>query len=122
MRLFWKQWKPHKGKQEKCQRVLDTNESEYIKIEAHHEGLVTEELFREAQKAIRVCKKREAYHEEEKACQSKKVQILSAVSKMKERKRSLEIQAEHCKTNRLDLYYQWKDGLLRRNMQPGKVN
>lgn len=24
-------------------------ESEYIKIEGHHEGLVTEELFREAQ-------------------------------------------------------------------------
>ena len=48
----------------------------------------------------------EAYHEEEKACQGKKVQILSAVSKMKERKRILEIQAEHCKANRLDLYYQ----------------
>lgn len=54
----------------------------------------------------------ETYHEEEKACQSKKVQILSAVSKMKERKRILEIQAEHCKTNRLDLYYQWKEGRI----------
>ncbi len=50
-------------------------ESEYIKIEGHHESLVTEDLFREAQ-------------------QSKKVQILSAVSRMKERKRALEIQAE----------------------------
>lgn len=54
----------------------------------------------------------EAYHEEEKACQSKKVQILSAVSKMKERRRILEIQAEHCKANRLDLYYQWKEGRI----------
>ena len=54
----------------------------------------------------------EAYHEEEKACQSKKVQILSVVSKMKERKRILEIQAEHCKSNRLDLYYQWKEGRI----------
>ena len=35
-------------------------ESEYIKIEGHHERLVTEELFREAQKAIRVRGKREA--------------------------------------------------------------
>lgn len=154
-------------------------ESEYIKTEGHHEGLVTEELFREAQKTIRVRRKREAYkkeenpsplkgkvkcgccgysmslkravkkqyyycrmgsgcgsylkigleplekavwgvlqklaeayHEEEKACQSKKVQILSAVSKMKERKRILEIQAEHCKTSRLDLYYQWKEGRI----------
>ena len=54
----------------------------------------------------------ETYHEEEKACQSKKVQILSAVSKMRERKRVLEIQAEHCKANRLDLYYQWKEGRI----------
>ena len=52
------------------------------------------------------------YHEKEKACQSIKVQILSAVSKMKERKRILEVQAEHCKTNRLDLYYQWKEGRI----------
>ena len=52
----------------------------------------------------------EAYQEEEKECQSKKVQILSAVSKMKEKKRILEIQAEHCKASRLDLYYQWKEG------------
>lgn len=54
----------------------------------------------------------EAYHEEEKECQRKKVQILSAVSKMKERKRILEIQAEHCKASRLDLYYQWKEGRI----------
>ena len=154
-------------------------ESEYIKIEGHHEGLVTEELFREAQKAIRVRRKREAYkkeenpspikgkvkcgccgysmslksaikkkyyycrmgsgcgsyleigleplektvwsvlqklaeayHEEERECQSKKVQILSAVSKMKERKKILEIQAEHCKASRLNLYYQWKEGRI----------
>lgn len=154
-------------------------ESEYIKIEGHHEGLVTEELFREAQKAIKVRGKREtykkeenpsplkgkvkcgccgysmslkhavkkkyyycrmgsgcgsylkigleplektvwnvlqklaeAYHEEEKACQSKKVQILTAVSKMKDRRMLLEIQAEHCKANRLDLYYQWKEGQI----------
>ncbi|MCI8978982.1 MAG: hypothetical protein HFI99_18755 [Lachnospiraceae bacterium] len=40
-------------------------ESEYIKIEGRHEGLVAEELFREAQKAIRVRNKREAYKKEE---------------------------------------------------------
>lgn len=33
--------------------IKRNEESEYIKIEEHHEGLVTEELFREAQKAIR---------------------------------------------------------------------
>lgn len=154
-------------------------ESEYVKIEGHHEGLVAEELFREAQNAVKVRKKREAYkkeenpsplkgkvkcgccgygmslkrtvkkqyyycrmgsgcgsylkiglellektvwrvlqklaeayHEEEGAHQSKKVQILSAVSRMKEQKRILEIQAEHCKGSRLDLYYQWKKGQL----------
>ena len=54
----------------------------------------------------------ETYHEEEKACQSKKVQILTAVSKIKDRRRLLEIQAEHCKANRLDLYYQWKEGQI----------
>lgn len=54
----------------------------------------------------------EAYHEEEKAYQNKKAQILSAFSKMKERKRILEIQADHCKTNQLDLYYQWKKGRI----------
>ncbi|MCI8978984.1 MAG: hypothetical protein HFI99_18765 [Lachnospiraceae bacterium] len=24
----------------------------------------------------------------------------------------MEVQAEHCKTNRLDLYYQWKEGRI----------
>ena len=154
-------------------------ESEYIKIEGHHESLVTEELFWEAQKAIRERGKRkpykkeenpsplkgkvkcgccgysmslkhtvkrkyyycrmgsgcgsylkigleplenavwsvlqklaETYREESEAHQSKKMQILSAVSKMKERKRVLEMQAEHCKASRLELYYQWKNGKL----------
>lgn len=40
------------------------------------------------------------------------MQILSAVSKMKERKKILEMQAEHCKSSRLDLYYQWKEGRI----------
>ncbi len=31
---------------------------------------------------------------------------------MREQKRILEIQAEHCKSSRLDLYYQWKKGQL----------
>ncbi len=31
---------------------------------------------------------------------------------MKERRRVLEIQSEHCKNSRLDLYYQWKNGQL----------
>lgn len=152
-------------------------ESEYIKIEGHHESLVTEGLFQEAQKAIRVRGKRkpyakeenpsplkgkvkcgccgysmslkstskkkyyycrmgsgcgsylkielkslenavwsvlqklaETYREEDETRQSKKVQIFSAVSRMKGRKRALEIQAEHCKASRLELYYQWKNG------------
>ena len=42
-------------------------ESEYIKIEGHHETLVTEELFREAQKVIRVRRKREAYKKRRKS-------------------------------------------------------
>ncbi len=40
-------------------------ESEYVKIERHHESIVAEELFREAQKAIKVRKKREMYKKEE---------------------------------------------------------
>lgn len=65
----------------------------------------------------------EVYHEEEKSCQSKKMQILSAVSKMKERKKILEMQAEHCKSSRLDLYYQWKEGrIAKENMQSRKMN
>lgn len=154
-------------------------ESEYVKIEGHHESLVTEELFREAQKAVRVRGKRkpykkeenpsplkgkvkcgccgysmslkhtvrkkyyycrmgsgcgsylkieleplekavwsvlqklaETYREESEAHQSKKMQIVSAVSKMKERKRALEMQTEHCKASRVELYYQWKKGKL----------
>ncbi len=54
----------------------------------------------------------EAYHKEEEAYQNKKVQILLAVPKMKERRWVLEIQSEHCKNSRLDLYYQWKNGQL----------
>ncbi len=65
----------------------------------------------------------ETYQEEGEAQQSKKVQILSAVSKMKERKQALEIQAEHCKASRLNLYYQWKKGSLqRKGMQQRKRN
>lgn len=63
----------------------------------------------------------EAYHGEEKACQSKKVQILSAVSKMKEKK-ILEIQAEHCKTSRLNLYRRWKEGRLSKEEYVAKKN
>ncbi len=54
----------------------------------------------------------ETYQEEGEAQQSKRAQILSAVSKMKERKQALKIQAEHCKASRLNLYYQWKKGQL----------
>ncbi|MEY8323918.1 hypothetical protein AALB47_08385 [Lachnospiraceae bacterium 54-11] len=65
----------------------------------------------------------ETYHEEEKACQSKKVQILSAVSKMKERKRILEIQAELVRpTGWICIINGKKGGLLRRNMQSGRMN
>lgn len=31
---------------------------------------------------------------------------------MKEKKKSLEMQADYCKSNRLDLYRQWKEGRL----------
>ena len=59
----------------------------------------------------------ETYHEKEKACQSKRVQILSAVSKMKE------IQAELVRpTGWICIINGKKGGLLRRNMQSGRMN
>lgn len=54
----------------------------------------------------------EAYQEREKEYQSENLRILVAISKMKEQKRRLEINADHCKSSRLELYYQWKEGRL----------
>lgn len=154
-------------------------ESMYVKIEGHHESLVTEELFRQAQKAVKIRGKREAYKKEEnpsplkgkvkcgccgygmslksavrekyyycrmgngcgsyfkiglellektvwnvlqklaeayyeegKADKGREVRILEAVSQMKEKKKSLEMQADYCQSKRLDLYRQWKEGRL----------
>lgn len=54
----------------------------------------------------------EAYREREKEYQSEKLRILAVISKMKEQKRRLEINADHCKSSRVELYYQWKEGRL----------
>lgn len=161
-------------------RVSKRNdESEYLKIENHHEKLVEEELFQKAQAALRKRKKRggyrkdenppalkgkvkcgccgygmslkrtskapyyycrmgngcgshikieaalldaaildvlrkyaEACYERETARESERVQMLTALSKGKEEKRLLEIRAEHCKSSRLALYRQWKEGKI----------
>ncbi len=39
-------------------------------------------------------------------------QVLSAIVKAQEEKRTLEIKMEHCKVSRLELYHQWKEKLL----------
>lgn len=52
----------------------------------------------------------EVYHEKETATQSKQAQILSAISKIRQEKRFIEIKVEHCRSNRLELYHQWKEG------------
>ena len=54
----------------------------------------------------------ETYYEEGKTNQGREVRILEAVSQMKEKKKFLEMQADYCKSNRLDLYRQWKEGRL----------
>ncbi len=52
------------------------------------------------------------YEGHEKAYQSENVRILTAISKWKEQKRCLEINTDHCRVRRLELYYQWKEGRL----------
>ena len=54
----------------------------------------------------------EAYNKEGNAHQGREVRILEAVSQMKEKKKSLEMQIGYCRANRLDLYRQWKEGRL----------
>lgn len=41
-------------------------------------------------------------------------QIISELSKANEEKRVLEIKAGYCKTSRLDLYHQWKEGKIKK--------
>lgn len=163
-------------------KVKKNNESEYLKIENHHEKLVEEDLFQKAQAVIRISKKRttykkeehpsplkgkikcgwcgyamslrhtkkrkyyycrmgdscgshtqidqeplenmvqhtlqklsETYCEQERANQNENMQILKLISKLKEQIRFLEIQADYCKTSRLELYYQWKKGTLEKS-------
>lgn len=52
----------------------------------------------------------EVYHEKETATQSKQAQVMSTVSKIREKKRFTEIKIEHCRSSRLELYHQWKEG------------
>ncbi len=52
----------------------------------------------------------EVYHEQEENKQSERVKVLTAISKAKEEKRILELKAERCKSGRLNLYHQWKEG------------
>ena len=40
---------------------------------------------------------------------------MDLLSKLKEKIRLLEIQVDYCKTSRLDLYHQWKDGKLEKS-------
>lgn len=56
----------------------------------------------------------EASSEKERALQSTQNQILSELSKVKEEKRILEMKAGYCKTCRLNLYHQWKEGNLKK--------
>lgn len=54
----------------------------------------------------------ETYHEQKKALQNERMQMLSTITKAREEKRTLEIKLEHCRVSRLALYYQWKEELL----------
>ncbi len=44
--------------------------------------------------------------------QDKRIEILKVVSKLKEDKRMLEIQAENCKAGRMEAYHRWKEGWI----------
>ena len=57
----------------------------------------------------------EIYCEQEKKNQKDNLHILELTSKLKEQVRLLEIQADYCKTSRLDLYHQWKDRKLEKS-------
>lgn len=72
---------------------------------------VEKDVLEETVRSILV-KLAEIDQEKEKEYQTNRVQILGIVAKLKEQKRILEINADHCKTNRLELYHQWKDGDL----------
>jgi len=159
--------------------VKKVHESEYVKLENHHEKLIEKDVFQKAQKAISTRKKRKGrkenknpsplrgkikcgccgygmcfkasikkpyYYcrmgdscgshiriesellehivwdilqkmivvccEKEKAMQGERIEILSAISGIQEKKRILEIKTKHCRISRLELYHQWKDGKI----------
>ena len=163
-------------------KTKKNDESEYLKIENHHDKLVETELFQKAQSVVRNSRKRTAYKkeeqpsplkgkikcgwcgyamslrcttngkyyycrmgdscgshiqiereslenmvrhtlqklaeiycEQEKRNQDKNLRTLDLLSKLKEKIRLLEIQVDYCKTSRLDLYHQWKDGKLEKS-------
>lgn len=56
----------------------------------------------------------EADLEKERTLQSAQNQTLSEFSKIKEEKRIFEMKAGYCKTSRLNLYHQWKEGHIRK--------
>lgn len=156
--------------------VRKIQESEYVKLENHHDKLIEKGVFQKAQKAISTRKKRKGskenknpsplkgkikcgccgygmsfkpsvkkpyYYcrmgdscgshtriepdllenivwdilqkmivvccEKEKAMQGERIEILSAISSIQEKKRILEIKTTHCRISRLELYHQWKD-------------
>ncbi|MCM1541457.1 MAG: recombinase family protein [Blautia sp.] len=52
----------------------------------------------------------ETYCEQETARENERAQMLASISEAKERKRMWEGKIEHCRTSRLELYHQWKEG------------
>lgn len=171
----------HKSSTVKPRVIKSNDRSEYIKLENHHERLIEEDLFQEAQKII-VSKPRktqksnekaeqvsvlkgkvkcgccgynmninraakepyyycrmgkgcgsytkikvtlleatvwnvlqklmEVYQKQAKRYQNERTQVLSAIAKAQEEKRTLEMKMEHCRVSRLELYHQWKEELL----------
>lgn len=80
--------------------IMGNSCGSYMKIESERlENIVWNILL----KIIKV------YHEKETATQSKQAQILPAISKIRQEKRFIEIKMEHCRSNRLELYHQWKE-------------
>lgn len=56
----------------------------------------------------------EASSKKGKTLQGAQKQIVSELSKTKEEKRILEMKAGYCKTSRLNLYHQWKEGSIKK--------
>lgn len=57
----------------------------------------------------------EIYLEQEKKRKNEKMRVLSEIAKIQEAKQLLAIKMEHCKVRRLELYHQWKEGVIARD-------